>query len=79
MKLEIRLYATLRQYSPDGVPTGVFPLILPEGSTVGALLAEIGIGGEMVHMRMVNGVGVTDDHILTDNDRVGLFPPIGGG
>lgn len=79
MKLEIRLYATLRRFSPDGAPTGVFFVILPEDSTVGAVLEKIGIGSEKVHMRMVNGVGVTDDHILKDNDRVGLFPPIGGG
>lgn len=79
MQAEVHLYATLRQYSPTGAPTGVFLLTLPEGSTVEDLLARIGISAEKVHMRMVNGVGVPDDYSLKDDDRVGLFPPVGGG
>ena len=79
MELEVRLYATLREQAPPGAPTGVFSRTLPDGGTVGELLNELGIGSEKVHMRMVNGVGVTDEHILQDKDRVGLFPPVGGG
>ena len=79
MWIEVRLYATLRAYSPAGHPTGVFPLTLPDAGTVGSLLDVIGIGAEKVHLMMVNGVGVTDEHILKENDRVGLFPPVGGG
>ena len=79
MQIEVRLYATLREQAPQGANAGVFPLELPTGSTVEALLQQIGISAKKVHMRMVNGVGVTDEHILKENDRVGLFPPVGGG
>lgn len=79
MKLEVHLYATLRDHSPTGAVNGAFALTLPDGSTVGNLLAVIGISAEKVHLRMVNGVGVTDEHVLKDNERVGLFPPVGGG
>ncbi|MBP2667196.1 MAG: thiamine S protein [Firmicutes bacterium] len=79
MQLEVRLFATLREAAPQGAIVGVFPATLPDGGTVGELLKEIGISAEKVHMRMVNGVGVTDDYILKENDRVGLFPPVGGG
>ena len=79
MQTEVHLFATLRQHSPNNAPTGVFLVTLPEGSTVETLLEKIGISPEKVHMRMVNGVGVTEDYSLKDNDRVGLFPPIGGG
>ena len=79
MQLEIRLYATLRQYAPPEANAGVFLLDLPAGKTVNDLAEMIGIHPEKVHMRMVNGVGVTGSHVLNDRDRVGLFPPVGGG
>lgn len=79
MQLEVRLYATLREYAPLGAVAGVFSHVLPDGGTVAGLTAALGIGENKVHMRMVNGVGVDGDHVLKDGDRVGLFPPIGGG
>lgn len=79
MQLEVRLFATLREYAPEGALNGVFVITLPEGTTLVDLLAVLGIGPEKVHLRMVNGVNVNEDRALRDNDRVGLFPPIGGG
>ena len=79
MQLDVHLYATLRDYAPPEAKAGVFAASLPEGGTVGNLLNALGIGTEKVHMRMVNGVGVDDDHILNDKDRLGFFPPVGGG
>ena len=43
------------------------------------LIAQIGVAPEQVHLRMVNGAAASDDRILHENDRVGLFPPVGGG
>ena len=79
MQLDVHLYATLRDFAPPEAKAGVFEASLPDGGTVGNLLNALGIGAEKVHMRMVNGVGVDDDHILNDKDRVGFFPPVGGG
>ena len=79
MQIEVRLYATLREHAPAGAVTGVFSVMLPDSSTLAALLTQIGIAPERVHLRMVNGVGATDAQILQENDRVGLFPPVGGG
>ena len=79
MRIEVRLFATLREYAPKEANAGVFSTTLPDGGTVGTLLEAIGIDSEQVHLRMVNGAGVEDDHLLRENDRVGLFPPVGGG
>ena len=79
MQVEVRLYATLREFSPKGANAGVFLLTLPENSTVGFLLTAIGIEAKKVHMRIVNGVMSSDEQVLKENDRVGLFPPVGGG
>ena len=79
MQVEVRLFATLREFSPSGAIAGVFSMTLPESATLGSLLAAIGIGAEKVHMRIVNGIGASDEYVLKENDRIGLFPPVGGG
>ncbi|VBB09615.1 thiamines/molybdopterin converting factor subunit 1 [Lucifera butyrica] len=79
MRVEVRLYATLRRYAPAESAAGVFSTDLPAGRTVADLLAAIHVAAAEVHMLMVNGVNTTVEHILRDGDRVGLFPPVGGG
>jgi molybdopterin converting factor small subunit len=79
MQIEVRLYATLRDYAPPESNAGVFVKTVPSDSTLEGVLVILNIPAAKVHMRMVNGLGVTDDHVLKDGDRVGLFPPIGGG
>lgn len=79
MRVEVRLFATLRDDAPQDAVAGVFAAELPDGATIGELLGEIGIAAEKIHLRMVNGVGVEECHVLKDRDRVGLFPPVGGG
>lgn len=79
MLVEVRLYATLRQYAPADAVSGVFSVDVPSCSNVNDLLNIIHIDLSEVHILMVNGIGVTVEHILSEHDRVGLFPPVGGG
>ena len=79
MRIEVRLYATLREHAPPEAVSGVFATAVPSGATLADLIAQIGVAPEQVHLRMVNGAAADDDRILHENDRVGLFPPVGGG
>ena len=79
VQLEVRLFATLRAFAPADAVAGVFSANCPEGTTVDSLAERLGIEAAKVHMRMVNGVGVDGTHVLKERDRVGLFPPVGGG
>ena len=79
MQLEVRLFATLREFAPTDAMAGVFSATCPDGITVDELAERLGIEAGKVHMRMVNGVGVDGVHMLKERDRVGLFPPVGGG
>ena len=79
MQLEVRLFATLREFAPTDAVAGVFSATCPDGITVDELAERLGIEAGKVHMRMVNGVGVDGVHMLKERDRVGLFPPVGGG
>ena len=78
MRIETRLFATLRKYVPDA-PQGVLTMDVPDGVTVAELLRLLGVNAADVHLIMVNGQGSAPERVLAGNDRVGLFPPIGGG
>jgi len=77
--VEVRLYATLRKYS-HGTGVGE-PLILqmPEGAQVADLLARLGVPKSEVKTAFVNNRRRSEDHRLSDGDRVAIFPPVGGG
>jgi len=78
MVIEVRLYATLRRYRPS-IPNGVFTADIPDGISVAELVEKLEIDPAEIHMIMVNGISRGMDCILADSDRIGLFPPVGGG
>lgn len=74
MKIEVRLFATLR--------VGRFakqPVQLPEGSHLADVLAPLALGRHEVSIRLVNGRIAEWDNPLADGDTVSLFAPVGGG
>ncbi|MBU2702429.1 molybdopterin converting factor small subunit [Sporomusaceae bacterium BoRhaA] len=78
MVLEVRLYATLRRYAPNSL-NGIISLTVPERITVLDLVKQLKMDPAEIHLIMINGLGREFDERLTDGDRVGLFPPVGGG
>ena len=83
IRVEVRLYATLRKYHPEGKnsePGEALVCELAEGTTVQKLLEnELGVPPGEVKTVFVNGLSRRFDHALADGDRVGIFPPVGGG
>lgn len=79
MQIEVRLYATLRRYAPNGSEMGVFLTDLADGALVLDIIQLLKIVPAEVHLIMVNGTNSTMERALGPGDRVGLFPPIGGG
>ncbi|HAM49904.1 MAG TPA: thiamine S protein [Nitrospiraceae bacterium] len=78
MRIEVRLYATLRRYALSAAD-GVLNVDVPEGSKVAHVIANLGVNADEVHIVMVNGVSSPLDQVLAEGDRLGLFPPVGGG
>ncbi len=78
MQIELRLYATLRRAAPDA-PAGVLTVAVPAGATVADLLALAKIDPAEVRLIMVNGIAADLGRVLQDGDRLGVFPPLGGG
>jgi len=78
MRIEVRLYATLRRYAPSAAD-GVLNVDVPEGSKASDVIASVGVNADEVHIVMVNGVSSPPHQVLAEGDRLGLFPPVGGG
>ena len=79
MKIEVRVFATLRRYLPElgiGEPKVVE---IAKGTTAGEVCQALGIPLEEVKIIMRNGVQVAPDETLADGDRVAFIPQVGGG
>jgi len=79
MTVKVKLFASLRKYNPELGLGESLEINLPPGSSIAQLYEKLGIPEEEVKLAFVNGLYCKRDHILSDNDEVGIFPPIGGG
>jgi sulfur carrier protein len=74
MVVEVRLFATFRE--------GRFKekeLELPEESSIGDLLKCLKIPEKDAKIIIVNGLAVSVEHKLSNEDIVAVFPPVAGG
>ena len=74
MKIEVRLFATLRQ---NRFHTAT--LDLPDGCTLAAVVEQLGIAAEELAILLVNGRDATPDYSLKAGDVVAMFPAVAGG
>jgi sulfur-carrier protein len=75
INIELNLFATLSKYlSGNGQSCQV-----NENTSVEKLIKELGIPDDMVKLIFINGKRVEKTHILKQGDRLGIFPPLGGG
>ena len=80
MRVEVRLYATFAQYAPTQRAGDPFDVELVESASLMDLIHKLKIPEAEVHLAIVNGRPVHDrSQQLQENDRVALFPPVGGG
>ena len=77
MKVQISMFATLKQYAPGG--RGNFELDLAAGATVKNLIEGLKIPKSMEKVILINGRHADDGTRLADGDEVTIFPPIEGG
>jgi sulfur-carrier protein len=77
VKVTVRLYATLRNLALDR--TGEMELDVATGTTVGSLIAQLGIPDGTVRKAFVGGLARDESYVLQPGDEVGMFPPIAGG
>jgi len=79
MKVEINLYATLARYLPPGAKEAGGMLEVAEGLTVEALIRELRVPEDLVKLIFVDGAHADRQTVLKEGNRLGVFPPVGGG
>jgi molybdopterin converting factor small subunit len=75
IKIDLKLFVTLSKYLPKDSEC----LEIPEETSVGVLMSDLDIPEELVKLIFINGKRQDSNYQLKNNDRVGLFPPVGGG
>jgi molybdopterin synthase sulfur carrier subunit len=73
--IDLRLYATLAAFSPPNASE--YPI--KTGITIARLLEDISIPAAEAKLIFVNGIKAQLATVLQGGERVGVFPPVGGG
>ena len=74
MKLEVRLFATLREGRGK-----LLEMELEANTTVSEVLNALKIKQQDVALLLINGKDGNFDTRLSEGDYLSLFPPVGGG
>jgi sulfur-carrier protein len=73
--IDLKLFATLQKFTPPASNVHV----VEAGTRVRTLVQQLGIPEAKAKLIFINGIKVTLDTVLNDGDRLGIFPPVGGG
>ena len=73
--IDLRLFATLQKFTPDASEA----FAITPGITIRDVLEQIGVPIDKAKLIFVNGLKKDLDVELSGGERVGVFPPVGGG
>jgi sulfur-carrier protein len=73
--IDLKLYATLNRFSPSSPEKHP----VEAGTTVLSLIEKLGIPINQAKLIFINGVKCELTASLHGGERVGIFPPVGGG
>jgi sulfur-carrier protein len=79
MAVKIFLSSSLRKYAPRYDPLAGIEKTLDRPVRVRDLCKDLDIPAQTVKIVMINGKRAGMDAHVAENDRVALFPPVGGG
>ena len=74
MQIEIKCFATLSDFTPEGNI-----LAVDDGATIQQVIEALGITVKEVKIMFINGKHESLESVLKEGDRLGLFPAVGGG
>jgi len=80
VRVEARLYATFAKHAPTQRAGDPFYVEVGASASLADLINKLEIPEKDVHLAIVNGRIIHDRSLrLSEADRIGLFPPVGGG
>jgi molybdopterin converting factor small subunit len=74
-RIQLKLYATLRTFMPAAGED--FPI--RSGTSVRELLRKLGLPESQAKLIFIDGIQSRLEDTLQGGERVGIFPPVGGG
>ena len=74
-QINIKLFATLQQFMPASADS----YTIEAGTTIQNLLDQLEIPQYKAKIIFINGVKADLSTALNGGERVGIFPPVGGG
>ncbi|MGD9034547.1 MAG: MoaD/ThiS family protein [Desulfobacteraceae bacterium] len=79
MKIELRLFASLAAFMPEKKAGKPLAMEVSDGTTIRDLLQQLKVPRKDIKVIFLNGVHASDEDVLKEGDRVGVFPAVGGG
>ncbi len=79
MQIEVKLFATLRDYLPKGSDRFSCKLEVDGRSRIKDIISTLKIPEDIPKIILVNGVHGKNDQVLKEGDVVSIFPPVAGG
>jgi molybdopterin converting factor small subunit len=79
MEIEVKLFATLRDYLPKGSSQFSYKMEVEGPCQIQDIISRLKIPEEMPKIILINGVHGKKDQILKDGDVISIFPPVAGG
>ena len=79
MRVQVKLFATLRKYMPAGSAGDTLTVDVPEDATVADLIVRLGIPVDHARMAVAAGEQLDLAARLPVGVEINLFPPLAGG
>ncbi len=79
MEIEVKLFATLRDYLPKGSGRFSCKMEIDGQMRVQEILAKLNIPEEIPKIILINGIHGKKEQILKEGDVLSIFPPVAGG
>ncbi len=79
MLVQIKLIATYQKLLPPGTKGNVISMEVPEGTTVGQVMARFEVPLDDTSVILLNGLTIPLDTPLSDGDTAAAFSAIAGG
>jgi molybdopterin converting factor small subunit len=73
--IQIKLFATLQSFMPASAGN----YAIETGTTIRALLQQIDLPENKAKLIFIDGVKAELTTVLQGGERIGIFPPVGGG
>jgi sulfur-carrier protein len=79
MEVEVKLFATLRDYLPKGSGRFSCKMEIDGDTRVKDILDKLRIPEELPKIILINGIHGKVDQALKEGDVISIFPPVAGG